>query len=169
MNKRLNPGLFDEGANEKVQGLTTSPVSYTPQSQPQPRVEAEKIFEEIQMLKLKMRGYESQLELFKNQMSDFVRNIDQRFDRMSQALSRLEKAVHTQGRETDTKMQAFREKIQNQNFEEAKIEGLVERQTVVIRNFENRLTAMQKIINEKEVLLMKYFEALKAAQPPLKR
>jgi hypothetical protein len=120
-----------------------------------------KLQEEINSLRAKMRSHENQMDVFKNQMSDFVKTFDQRFDRLSQALSRMEKTVHSQARDTEDKLRAFKEKMQAQSFEEAKVEGLIERQTVVVRNFENRLTALQKIINEKELLLMKYLEALK--------
>ncbi len=132
---------------------------------PQPpsasRAESLKLQEEMNSLRAKMRSHENQMEVFKNQMSDFVKTFDQRFDRLSQALSRLEKAVHSQARDTEDKLRGFKEKMQAQSYEEAKVEGLIERQTIVVRNFENRLTALQKIINEKELLLMKYMEALK--------
>ena len=76
----------------------------------------------------------------------------------------FEKSFHSLGRDTEDKIHGLREKMQAQSYEEAKVEGLIERQTVVIRNFENRLTALQKIINEKELLNMKYLEALKQNQ-----
>jgi hypothetical protein len=132
------------------------------------RADSMRMMDEMNSIKAKMRGYESQIDVFRNQMSDFVRNVDQRFERVSQALARMEKSIHAQGRDGEEKIRQVREKIQSQNFEEAKIEGLIERQTVVIRNFENRLASMQKIINEKELLLMKYFEALRQAQLPKK-
>jgi len=164
VNKRLNPGLFDEVSTEKVQSTNlNSPVGVPSTAA---RAETLKMQEEINSLKAKMRSHENQMDVFKNQISDFVKSFDQRFDRLSQALSRLEKAVHTQGRDMEDKLRGFREKIQAQNFEEAKVEGLIERQTVVIRNFENRLAAMQKIINEKELLLMKYLEMLKTQGQP---
>lgn len=168
MSKKLNSGLFEDFPGEKVQ-VTAPQNSLLSPSQTTSRAESQRLFEELQALKAKQRGYETHIDVFKNQMSDFVRTIDQRFERMSQALSRLEKAIHAQGRDSDEKVRQVREKIQSQNFEEAKIEGLIERQTVVIRNFENRLTAMQKIINEKELLLMKYFEALRQSQAHNKR
>lgn len=165
MHKKLNPGLFEDSNEEKkVQshGLPSHPM---PQSMGSPSgLEAHKLYEEIQSLKTKMRTYDNQLDIFRNQMSEFVRSIDQRFERLSQALSRIEKSVHSQGRDTEEKIRRVHTKIQSQGFEEAKIEGLIERQTLVIRNFENRLTALQKIVNEKELLLMKYYEALKQSQ-----
>jgi hypothetical protein len=165
MHKKLNPGLFDEKSNEMVQSANLfSPTGNGQMSMPPPattRTENLKLQEEINSLRAKMRSHENQMDVFKNQMSDFVKTFDQRFDRLSQALSRMEKTVHSQARDTEDKLRAFKEKMQAQSFEEAKVEGLIERQTVVVRNFENRLTALQKIINEKELLLMKYLEALK--------
>jgi SPX domain protein involved in polyphosphate accumulation len=172
VHKKLNPGLFEEISTEKVQ--STNPMNpsvshsmghtmMTPP--PAARAESQRAYEELQSLKTKMRSHENQMDVFKSQISDFVKTFDQRFDRLSQAIARLEKAVHAQGRDTESKMHAFKEKMQAQSFEEAKVEGLIERQTIVIRNFENRLTSLQKIINEKELLLMKYLEALKQNQP----
>jgi exonuclease VII large subunit len=109
------------------------------------------------------------MEVFKNQLTDFVHTFDQRFDRLSQALSRMEKALHAQGRDTEDKFRGVREKIQSQSFEEAKIEGLIERQSIALRNFENRMAAMQKLLNEKELLLMKCMEALRQHGPSTKK
>lgn len=171
MSKKLNPGLFEDAPGPLVQSPalpSLEPASVLGQQPPGHKIEAQRLYEELNAMKTKMRAYESQMDVFKSQMSDFVRTIDQRFERISQALSRMEKALHAQGREADEKIRAVHTKMQHQGFEEAKIEGLIERQTVVIRNFENRLSAMQKIINEKELLLMKYFEALKHSQAPKK-
>lgn len=165
MHKKLNPGLFDENSNEKVQAANQFSSSASPNLSMQPpsasRSENMKLQEEMNSLRAKMRSHENQMDVFKNQMSDIVKNFDQRFDRLSQALSRMEKTVHSQARDTEDKLRGLKDKMQAQSFEEAKVEGLIERQTVVVRNFENRLNALQKIINEKELLLMKYLEALK--------
>ena len=157
MQKRLNPGLFEDSGPQQVT-QPPSPSTPIPPSHmgAAGTLEAHKLFEDIQSIKTKMRTYDNQLEVFRKQMSEFVSSIDQRFERVSQAMSRLEKSVHNQGRDTEEKFRHVRDKIQSQGFEEAKVEGLIERQTVVIRNFENRLSALQKIINEKEVLLMRY-------------
>lgn len=132
------------------------------------KMEIQKVTDEVNAVKAKIRSYENQLDVFKNQISDVLKSIDQRFDRLSTALSRLEKSIHTNERGTEQKIQAFREKLQGANLEEAKVEGLIERQTIVIRNFENRLSAMQQVLNEKELLLMKYAEVLKQYQTPKK-
>ncbi|MCB9072878.1 MAG: hypothetical protein H6623_04585 [Bdellovibrionaceae bacterium] len=165
MNKRLAPGLFDDNS----QG-TESPQTYHSPALPSltsqvGKMELQKLTDEMSAIKAKIRSYENQLDVFKNQISDVLRSIDQRFDRLSQALSRIEKSVHNNERSTEQKIQVFREKLQSANLEEAKVEGLIERQTLVIRNFENRLSAMQQLINEKELLLMKYADAIKRAQP----
>jgi chromosome segregation ATPase len=176
MSKRLAPGLFDD--------VTAAPETQNPYyglaSQSQnpslppvmgpaiTKMELQKLTDEVNAVKAKTRSYENQLDVFKNQISDVLKSIDQRFERLSQALSRLEKSLHNSDRNTEQKIQSFREKLQNANLEEAKVEGLIERQTIVIRNFENRLSAMQQLINEKELLIMRYTEALKQYQNPKK-
>ena len=166
MHKKLNPGLFDEVTNNTPTDRTGSFASPTqgsglPSLSTSSHMEVQRINEEVQGLKAKLRNYDNQMEVFKNQLTDFVHSFDQRFDRLSQALSRVEKSVHALGRDTEDKMRGVREKVQAQSFEEAKIEGLIERQSVAIRNFENRMSSMQKMLNEKELLLMKCTEALK--------
>jgi hypothetical protein len=161
------PAPLSGGMTPQLPPLNTG-MGINSLTNPTLRAESMRLMEDLNTIKTKMRGYESQIDVFRNQMSDFVRNVDQRFERVSQALARMEKSIHSQARDGEEKIRQVREKIQSQNFEETKIEGLIERQTVVIRNFENRLSAMQKIINEKELLLMKYFEALRQAQMPKK-
>jgi hypothetical protein len=160
VHKKLNPGLFDEVSTDRTPNVATPHHLMTPQT-PTSHIEIQRLHEEFQGLKAKLRSYDNQMEVFKNQLTDFVHAFDQRFDRLSQALSRMEKSVHAQGRDTEDKLRGVREKIQAQSFEEAKVEGLIERQSVALRNFENRMSAMQKILNEKELLLMKCMEALK--------
>ncbi len=166
MHKKLNPGLFDEVTNNTATdraGSFASPTHGSGHSglSPSSHMEVQRINEEVQGIKAKLRNYDNQMEVFKNQLTDFVHSFDQRFDRLSQALSRVEKSVHAQARDTEDKMRGVREKIQAQGFEEAKVEGLIERQSVALRNFENRMSSMQKMLNEKELLLMKCTEALK--------
>lgn len=165
MHKKLNPGLFDEVSSERPTSIAPAHPTMPHHSSPTSHMELQRINEEVQGLKAKLRNYDNQMEVFKNQLTDFVHSFDQRFDRLSQALSRMEKSVHAQGRDTEDKLRGVREKIQAQSFEEAKIEGLIERQSVAIRNFENRMSVMQKLLNEKELLLMKCMEALKQHGP----
>ncbi|MCC6138011.1 MAG: hypothetical protein IT287_05225 [Bdellovibrionaceae bacterium] len=181
MSKRLAPGLFEEipaptEPQNTYNGLAHSHHLGSAHSATLPsmgstaiaKMELQKLTDEVNAVKAKTRSYENQLDLFKNQISDVLKSIDQRFDRLSTALSRLEKSIHTSDRTTEQKLQAFREKLQGANLEEAKVEGLIERQTIVIRNFENRLSSLQQIINEKELMIMKYAEALKQLQNPKK-
>jgi chromosome segregation ATPase len=167
MNKRLTPGLFDEipSTNPESQNTYHSPALPS-LGTGIGKMELQKLTDEVNAVKAKIRSYENQLDVFKNQISDVLKSIDQRFDRLSQALSRIEKSVHNNERNTDQKIQNFREKLQSANLEEAKVEGLIERQTLVIRNFENRLSAMQQLINEKELIIMRYADAVKQLQPP---
>lgn len=181
MSKRLAPGLFEEipssaDSQNTYHGLASNQTlgpAHASTLQPMgssamAKMELQKLTDEVNAVKAKTRSYENQLDLFKNQISDVLKSIDQRFDRLSNALSRLEKSIHTSDRTTEQKLQAFREKLQGANLEEAKVEGLIERQTIVIRNFENRLSALQQVINEKELMIMKYAEALKQMQSPKK-
>lgn len=160
VHKKLNPGLFGEVSGERSPIVATPNHALQPPSPTSP-MELQRINEEVQGLKAKLRNYDNQMEVFKNQLTDFVHSFDQRFDRLSQALSRTEKTLHSSARDTEDKFRGVREKIQAQSFEEAKVEGLIERQSIAIRNFENRMAAMQKILNEKELLLMKCMEALR--------
>ena len=165
MRKKLNPGLFKEVTNpEKVQvdpQLEQQAGSFGMPSQSNPGIENHRLFEELQSVKAKMRAMDNQNEVLRSQMSEFIHSMDQRFERLSQALSRLEKSMHQQERSMDDKVRQVREKIQAQSFEEAKVEGLIERQMLLIRNFENRVSSLQKLVNEKELLIMKFHEALK--------
>jgi primosomal protein N'' len=166
VHKKLNPGLFDEVSTNNPTdrtGTFATPTHGLPHHglSPSSNMEVQRINEEVQGIKAKLRNYDNQMEVFKNQLTDFVHSFDQRFDRLSQALSRVEKSIHAQGRDTEDKLRGVREKIQSQGFEDAKVEGLIERQTVALRNFENRMAAMQKMLNEKELLIMKCTEALK--------
>ena len=169
MHKKLNPGLFDEVSGEKNPSHTPQGPRYPAPVMTASSMETQRLHEEIQGLKAKLRSNDNQMEVFKNQLTDFVHSFDQRFDRLSQALSRMEKSVHAQGREVEDKMRGVREKIQSQSFEEAKVEGLIERQSVALRNFENRMNAMQKVLNEKELLLMKCMDVLKHHTPTPKK
>lgn len=170
MHKKLNPGLFDEISTDRPSPIATpNHFSASASMSPTSNMEVQRLNEEVQGLKAKLRNYDNQMEVFKNQLTDFVHTFDQRFDRLSQALSRMEKSVHAQGRDTEDKFRGVREKIQSQSFEEAKIEGLIERQSIAIRNFENRMAAMQKLLNEKELLLMKCMEALRQHGPSAKK
>lgn len=171
MSKKLNPGLFESQIQPQTTEMIPTPPPQQPISsahpttlptlQPPPNMDMHKILEEVQSVKTRLRNSDQQIETLKNQLSEFIASIDQRFERFSQALSRLEKGIHIQERNTEDKIRKTHERIQAQGFEESKVESLVERQTLVVRNFENRLNSLQKVVHEQELLLMKYFETLR--------
>lgn len=173
MGKRLAPGLFEEVSTPSdaqntylspAYGATAHNASLPSMGAHLGKMELQKLTDEISAVKAKVRSFENQMDVIKNQVGNVLTTVDQRFDRLSQALARLEKSLHTSDRNTADKIQAFREKLQSSSLEEAKVEGLIERQTILIRNFENRLSSMQQQLNEKELLIMRYAEALQNAQ-----
>lgn len=166
MSKKLRSGLFQSAGSASSNsslGSSVKTANLAPAQGPLNLSSAEhaRMQEEMQSLKTRMSQSERQVETLRLQMSDFIGSVDQRFERLSQALSRLEKSQHQQEVAFDKKIQKTREKIQNSHFEELKVESLIERQNLVLRNFENRLSALQKLIRDKEAVITKYFEALK--------
>ena len=74
MHKKLNPGLFDEVTNNTPTDRTGSFPSPSPSSglaglSTTSQMEVQRINEEVQGLKAKLRNYDNQMEVFKNQLT----------------------------------------------------------------------------------------------------
>ncbi len=126
---------------------------------------------EIKELKQQLQMSQKRVQLLEEKLSQVISKMSQGLGSQSTSIEKLQKNVERNNKFIESLHKDLNEskanlssKINERKVQESKIEDLLDRQNMVIRNFENRLTAMQKIINEKEIQLMNYASVLQEAQ-----
>lgn len=149
MHRRLNPQLFDSvGGNNVSEKADYSAIAN------------KKMAEEVLVLKKSVSHLESQVEVLRGQLAQFTDRTEKRTDRISKAMTQVEQQDRQANLEILQKVRTFETNLKESRVIDGKIENMVDRYNMSLRQFENRLTSLQKVISEKEMTLMRYNSAL---------
>lgn len=121
----------------------------------------------IQQLKLQLQASDKRCEILAAQMQELARTTTSRFERVSQALTRLEGAGAQQFQELNSKYSTIASKVNERKVQDVKIQEMIDRHNHIVRSFENRLTHMQRVISEQEIQLHSAQAALEEARHEL--
>lgn len=124
---------------------------------------------QLAALKVELSQNERKNESLENKVEDFVRSIQSRLERFSSFGARLEEAMTLQNRELLSKMANITAKVNERKVNESRIQDLVDRHNTLVRNFENRLHALQRVVSEQEMSLHNYHAALEEARAEITR
>lgn len=151
MNRRLDPSLFST-SNQPNLPNELPPVS------PKLLVESQKL--EIQEIRNQIRDVITHIEVLNTQFTQISQTLEGRLQKQSQAISALEKHIHKNSQDLERKIQHTNSQIQDKKEDQIKIESLLERQSMMMQNFENKLASLQRVLKEKDLMLLKYQSAL---------
>ena len=149
MQRRLNPQLFDENADSGVEESSHFSV-----------IANKKMEEEILGANKSISRLESQVEVLRSQLSQTLTRYDKKLDSQSKALVQLENRHRETNLQLTQKTRMLEEQMRERKLIDNKIEVMVDRYNTSLQQFENRLAALQKVISEKEMTLLKYNSAL---------
>jgi chromosome segregation ATPase len=180
MNREINPQLFGPGAGGAIGSSQTSTrnelapavgaqnilgrsvASYLPG-------EVKAVEASVQSVRNQLQGHERNLKSLEGQFTEFVSQTSQRFDRLTQTLMRLEQMVAQSHQEQNHKMAALNGRVNERRLVDQKIQEMVDRHNTVVRNFENRMTHLSRILSEQEMQLHNTHAALEEARQEMDR
>lgn len=159
MQKQLNPELFGEVSNY---GLVNK--------------ENNAIFNHITQLEQKVGESRHQVALISEhfnkmvtQINEFVKSTQMKIERLQQSVVRLEQNDQAMNLEASQKISQISQRLGERKTLDLKIQEMVDRHNGVLRSFEVRLGQMQKMMNEKEAMLVAAQTALNEAKMELSR
>ena len=169
MHRELNPQLFGTTASpEKPSPDAQGPLARPSQNQqrqvPYPPLDLKNIEQQMASLRLALLQMEKRNEAFTARMDDVARSVHARMDRFAQALVRLEEIQNHHNQDNTTKFAQVVAKVNERKVSDTKIQELIDRHNTIVRNFENRMVLLQRLVTEQEMALHNAQAALEDAR-----
>ena len=172
MHRELNPNLF--GNQNPVEKIATSadlsnslgrgPGQPSAKGVPYPPNELKGLEHQIATLKMELARSDRRAEAMATKVEELGKLVHGRLERFSQAIVRAEE-IHSQAhQETTGKLAQINAKVNERRVTDGKIQELIDRHNTIIRNFENRLHSLQRVVSEQEMALHNSQAALEEAR-----
>jgi chromosome segregation ATPase len=184
MHRELNPQLFGNATPvEKIgqpvdpsqpaagiMGRTAAgevptanrPVAYPP-------IDIKAIEGQVNALRSAHLQLEKRTDAIQSQLQELARTTNARLERFTAAIVRLEETMSQGQRENTTKFAQIVAKVNERKVSDNKVTELLDRHNHIIRNFENRLLALQRLVSEQEMALHNSQAALEEARSEIVR
>lgn len=184
MHRELNPQLFGTKTtvekigspvdpNQPAAGIMGKGGEASTQSQqrqvPYPPIDVKTIEHQIATLKVALIQMEKRTDGIVSKMEELNRSVHTRLERFSNAIVRVEESQMTHNQEATAKFAQIVAKVNERKINDTKVQELVDRHNTVIRNFENRLMALQRLVSEQELALHNSQAALEEARTEILR
>lgn len=187
MHRELNPQLFGtKSAAEKIgnpvdpsqpaagimgrpQGGEQAHGAAANRQVPYPPIDIKGLEHQIHTLKVALIQMEKRTDTIASKMEDLARTVHGRLERFSQAIVRLEENQSQQQQENVAKFAHLVGKVNERKISDNKVQELMDRHNNIIRNFENRLLSLQRLVSEQEMALHNSQAALEEARSEIVR
>ena len=122
---------------------------------------------QINALRVALIQMEKRTEGVSARIEELGRAVHTRLERFSQAISRIEENQAAQNQEATAKHAQLWAKVNERKVSDNKVQELIDRHNTIIRNFENRLMSLQRVVSEQEMALHNSQAALEEARAEL--
>lgn len=147
-----------------------SPPQTRPGAQiPYPPIDLKVVEAQIQQIKAVLQQYERRLDQLSARQNEISRDSQSRLDRFEQQMIRLEDGISRLTADTSQRLASLAGRVNERKVTDSKVQELMDRHNLMLRNFENRLTSMQKLASDQEQALLSAFAALEDARAELSR
>lgn len=187
MSRELNPGLFASGSAEITSharrefefpqpsfasgyapGFASSSPPVT-QTLPYAPVDFPALEARVQAAERSLVQTADRTEILSTKMDELAHAMKERLRDLHQLTTRLDAKIAQVDQVSEQRAERLSAQFGASQKYEENVQDLIDRQNMVIRNFENRLVAMQRVISQQEVALHNSEEALREARHELAR
>lgn len=158
MDKQLNPALFSANTTEKVSDSKSwyiDPSSTLRFDRPVDRAELKRV--------------EERFEVINDRVTELVKTNTLKGEKASQRVAQAEGRIEALAQEIRSKYAQLSGRVTERNLMETEVQSMLDRHNQVVRNFENRMTQMQRLIENQQMLLMNSQAAIEEARRELAR
>jgi chromosome segregation ATPase len=180
MHRELNPQLFGSSTPvEKIgnpvdphhpatgimgrgEQAASSQAAYAP-------IEVKSLEHQLNMSKVTLMQLEKRTDGLTAKAEEISRNTHTRFERFAQAVLRIEETQARIHQENTAKIAHLAARVNESKITDTKVQELMDRHNQIIRNFENRLLSLQRLVSEQEMTLHNAQAALEEARNEITR
>jgi hypothetical protein len=161
MSKELDPSLFGEGAwaspraVEKSRSTAFDAVGH--------------IEQKVADLRIQHREMKEEMGRFASEMEVFKTSTHNKMEKLAQQVARLEGLQGKVHQEVSTRMSQMHTRLADRQSVDIKVQEMVDRHQALIRSAEMRINQMQKILAEKEAMLLSAQVTLSEAKIEISR
>jgi hypothetical protein len=181
MNRELNPQLFGTRTVVEKLGNPVDPQqpatsimgkgaeSASSRQVPYAALDIKALEQQFGTLKVALLQLEKKTDSIISKMDELGRSVHTRLERFWHSVQRLEETQTQHHHETTGKFAQVAAKVNERKVVDGKVQDLVDRHNTIIRNFENRLTSLQRLVTEQEMALHNSTAALEDARLEISR
>lgn len=176
LNRELDPQLFGpQAANMgsipslSLQSMATAPQTQPGRAVPFPPIDFKVLEAQVNQLRAAVTQFDKKIDHLSSRFNELTRDTQGRLDRYGQQLMRLEDGIQRLTADTSQRFALVAGKVNERKVTDGKVQELVDRHNLLIRNFENRLAALQKLTADQEQALLSAHAALEDARVELSR
>lgn len=152
MQRELNPDLFGE-----KRALTDAPA-FLPELSTEPHFLD--VDRQIHEIKAQIQRTEDISRQTQAQWADSLKGSHLKLERLQQMIARLENSHNGLAQEVGSRLSQMQQRIIERASYDEKTQEMIDRHNHVIKSFEVRMNQMQKLIQEKELVLNSTLQAL---------
>lgn len=145
MSKELDPSLFGEGAWSAPRTVEKPKTSYENVSQ---------VEKNVADLRVQFRDLKEELGRWGADLHEFKRSTHNKIEKISQQVSRLEGLQGKVHQEVTTRISQMHSRLAERSAVDLKVQEMIDRHQALIRSADMRIQQMQKILAEKEAMLL---------------
>ena len=179
-NRELNPQLFGTSTpvekignpvdpNQPAAGIMGRGAESHSRQVPYPSIDIKAVEHQLAILKVAMIQMDKRLESLTSKNDDLGRNSHQRLERFAQAIHRIEETQARSHQENTAKFAHISGRVNESRIQDTKVSELMDRHNQIIRNFENRLLSLQRLVSEQEMSLHNAQASLEEARNEIAR
>jgi hypothetical protein len=182
MHRELNPMLFGDqngfagGFEPAGQGIDSQRAAPGIMGKPEaparpayPPLDVKNLEHQIATLKVALIQMEKRSEAMNSKVEEMAYSVHARMERFAQSIHRIEQTQNQQNQDTTAKFVQVATKVNERRVSDGKIHELIDRHNTIVRNFENRLLSLQRVITEQEMALHNAQAALDEVRMGMKR
>jgi hypothetical protein len=178
--RELDPNLFGGGPSSQaathgsisshgLQPPTAAPATQPGRALPYPPIDMRVLEAQVLQIKAVLAQFDRRLEQMSGQIHEMNRDHQGRLDRYEKQLLRLEDGIQRLTGDTSNRLASLAARLNERKVSDSKLQDLIDRHNLLVRNFENRLSSLQKLAGDQEQALLSAFAALEDARADLAR
>ena len=178
--RELNPALFGDQPvlNDPTSGLEPrspagSVMGTLPdlpgRSVPYPPVDFRAIEGQVKMMRTAIVQLEKRTEAIAFKMEELAKSVHNRLERFGQTLSSFAEAQSKNAQESSQRFANVVAKVNERKVTDMKVQDMMDRHNTIVRNFENRLMSLQRLVSEQEMSLHNAQAALEESRAEISR
>lgn len=152
-----------------LQAPAAPPTTQPGRTIPYPPIDMRVLEAQVLQIKAVLSQFDRRIDQMAAQIAETNRDNQSRLDRYGQQLLRLEDGIQRLTTDTSNRLASLAGRVNERKVSDSKLQDLIDRHNLLVRNFENRLSSLQKLASDQEQALLSAFAALEDARADLAR